>query len=183
MNIMKRFFGLLTGIIFMLNCYSQDSLFVLHPLVGDTIDKNEKTNYMLFQEISDSVFKYGYITHSKDGYFINYCILDNSMSISKLDTSLIIQYRTNLDKLSEYYSNQAQKDSIKNAKKMVLDLNPLYSTFKNDKIIAPETRDKIENELRQNNRLNGDAERAKYVKQGTEYFGNGARIEFLRKKK
>jgi hypothetical protein len=46
--------------------FSQDKIFVLHPFVGDTIDNYEKNRFLLFPEMSDSIFFIGQVHHLSD---------------------------------------------------------------------------------------------------------------------
>ncbi len=180
---MNRIIAFLTVFLLNLNVYSQKNLYVLHPLVGDTIDKIEKIQYMLFQEIADSNFRHCYLTFSDGEYFVNTCTLNGSIHITQVDSSLINRYKVNIEKLNQYYLTRAKNDTGKIDKKMSIDDEILKVSNTNDKILTPNTKDKILNDIRNTNRLNNDAERAKNFKQGTDIWGNSPRIEFHRKKK
>lgn len=73
-KIIKLFFLFLMSF----SCFSQSNIFVLHSVIGDTINKQEKKDYFLFPELNDSIFNYGQI-HYKNGkyYLFVFSILDS----------------------------------------------------------------------------------------------------------
>ena len=118
---MKRFIILINLILSLgFQCKSQDSLFVLHPIIGEIIDRNEKIDYLLFPEIKDSIFNYCSIKHEGDKYFVNSHLVSDSINIIQLNISEINQYQKNIDKLYDYYSSQPEEDSISNLKILIL---------------------------------------------------------------
>ena len=80
-----------------MQCISQDSLFILHPILGEVIDKNEKKDYLLFPEIADSIFNYGYIQHAGNKYCLNSYLLSDSLLSRIIDTAEIQQYKINVE--------------------------------------------------------------------------------------
>lgn len=180
---MEKLTILLIAIILSVQSYGQDSLFVLHPLVGDTIDRNEKLNYLLFPQITDSDFKYCTLSHSENGYFVNTTKIDSSATVNQIDSTEINQTVARLDKVMDYYLNQEQNDSIKNAQKKTLDLLGQPSNFKMDNLLGEDTKERIFQEVRSENRIKDDAERLEYNKQGTDLFGSGAKIQFFKRRK
>ena len=180
---MKKLTILLIVIALNVQSYGQDPLFVLHPLVGDTIDRNEKLNYLLFPQITDSDFKYCTLTHSEKGYFVNTTKIDCSSTVNQADSTEINQTRARLDKVVAYYLNQEQNDSIKNAHKEKLELLGQPSNFKMDNIVGEDTKERIFKEVRSENRMKDDAERFENNKQGTDLFGSGAQIQFFKRRK
>jgi hypothetical protein len=151
--------------------------------VGDTINRNEKLNYLLFQDISDSDFKYCTLTHSKGGYFIHTCTIDDSVSIRQVDSTEIREAIVKLDKVMEYYSAQAKQDSLKKAKKLILDFKDKDSNFKIDNIVGEDSKERIFKEVRSENRIKDDAERLENHKNGTELMTGNGRIEFYKRRK
>jgi hypothetical protein len=103
-------------------CFSQDSLYVLHRLVGADINKEEKRKYFLFSDIKDSVFNYCVISHANGKYFLNVHFVNDSVTRSEITLGELNQYRVNIDKLNEYYVNKSKKDSVNK----VDSGNPLY---------------------------------------------------------
>jgi hypothetical protein len=180
---MKRLTVLLIAIVISFQCFSQDHLFVLHSLVGDTINQNEKLNYLLFRDINDSDFKYCTIIHTKDGYFVHTRRIDDSVVIKQVDSTEIGEAIVKLDKVMEYYSTQTKQDSLKNAKKLTLDFKDKDSNFKIDNIVGEDAKERIFKEVRSENRMKGDAERLELREQGTERLTGAGRIEFYKRRK
>lgn len=184
---MKKNLILLIGMVICHLAFSQKSIFVLHPNVGDTIDLKEKADYLLFQEIKGSDFKFAFITNSTEGNLLNICSGDDSVFVRNIDALEISKLRENILKLTEYYSNEAKSDSIRRNQKLSLDFSgPPNPNQINSKMVRNDDIDKILDEVRQTNRLKGDAERQKIIEDGNDLTGSNARIEFLnfkRKKK
>ena len=176
---MNRLTLLLVASILYLNGFSQAQLFVLSPVVGDTIDKTEKMDYLLFRDINDSIFKYCYITFSPNQYFINTVTENDSVIISEIDSADIKSYQNNIGKLSEYYSNKAIQDSIKNAEKLTLDSKNLNPNQFKGQLVDEDDKELILDQVRQTQRLQDDAERHKRVLDGNDIFGDQVRAEFL----
>lgn len=67
-----KFIFCVTNLAFLLTIkgFTQNSVFVLNPLVGDTIHQKDKVEYYLFPEINDSIYRYGYIKQNGDIYTI-----------------------------------------------------------------------------------------------------------------
>lgn len=176
---MKQFIIFIFGLIFSANCYAQDTLFVLHPLVGDTIDKMEKMNYFLFPSIKNDDFKYCYIIQSNDHFFVNSYTLSDSISIRQIDTTEIRQYIVNIDKFHAFYLNRAKNDSLKQAEKLDLNFNSINSTYNNNQLVGEQSKERISKEVKRDNRIQADAVRASRIKQGSDIFDGGAHFEFF----
>lgn len=157
---------------------SQDGLIVLHPIVGDTIDKDEKVNYLLFPEITDSLFIYCQINKVADKYYATSFLVRDSLLTIQLNGTEINLYKENIEKLNAYYSSQPESDSINNLRAFILrDGN----SFKIVDIIIDN--EKISNEARSEERLKEDAERLKLQKQGADPGGLYIDFSYIRKKK
>lgn len=183
---MRKISLLIIGIVLSFHSYSQNKIVVLHPAVGDTIDKAEKVRYLLFPELKDSDFDYCFLSHSGEEFRVNLHTQNDSLVLIRLDSAEYKRYRENISKLENYYSEAAKRDSIKSTQKITLDLKGPNAFQLNDPVVGSDDKDRILEEVRQNTRLNGDAERQKIVQDGNDIFGNSARIEFLnfkRKKK
>lgn len=168
-------------------CRSQDSMHVLHPVVGHIIDQNEKMYYLLFPEISNDRFKLGYIKPAGENYFLVARLLNDSILTTKLDTSDIRKYRTNIGKLYAYYSELMKNDSITESEKVTKMVEvknggayPLHSPLLNTGI-----QETIGDESRRDSRLQDDAELKKLWKQGSNIDNAGLYIDFgyVKKKK
>lgn len=164
------------------NSFTQDTLLILHPVVGDTIDKNDKIDFSLFPEIDNSTFKHCFISYSAKKFNLNSYTLAGSVAVRPIDTTEIRQYMNNINILVDYYANEIKRDSIKNNENPSLSLNDRKPDL-NRNLISTDTRNKIKFEMYQNERLKSDAERMKLKKQGSDIFGNGMHVEWSKRKK
>lgn len=180
---MKRYILFWVGMVIIVNGFAQNHLFILSPVVGDTIDRTEKLDYMLFPDVNDSTFKYCYITKSTNRYFVNTVTQSDSVFVQEVDSLRIKSYQENIEKLSEYYSNLEKQDSIKNAEKLTLMPQITNSHQVNNQLINQQDRKLIIDKVRQANRLQEDAERHQQVLDGNDIFGDGMRVEFRTKKR
>ncbi len=167
----------------LVNGLSQDTLLILHPVVGDTIDKNDKIDFSLFPEIDNSTFKHCFIKYSAKKFYLNSFTLTGSSAIRPIDTTEIRQYMKNIDILVDYYASEIKRDSAERAGKVTLNLNNPNPNNVNPRLISNDTRNKIIYEMYQNERLKADAERMKLDKQGLDVLGNGMRVEWSRRKR
>jgi hypothetical protein len=177
---MRQFNIFLFGLIFSANCHAQHTLFALHPLVGDTIDKTEKMNYFLFPSIKNDNFKYCYIIQSNDHFFVNSYTLSDSINIRQIDTTEIRQYIVNIDKFHAFYLNRAKNDSLKKNKKLDLNFKDPISNYNNGQLVGEQSRERIMKEVNRDNRMKSDVERANQTKQGSDLFGGGAHFQTYR---
>jgi hypothetical protein len=176
---MKPILIFLFALLIYANSFAQDTLFVLHPLVGDTIDKTEKMNYLLFPSIPNDDFKYCYLTRSNEQFFVNSYALNDSISIQPIDTTELRQYRINLDKFLAFYLNKSKNDSLKQAEKLDLKSNRLNPAFNNKSLVGEQSRERIIQEVDRDNRMKTDLERANLTKQGLDLNGGGAYFQFF----
>lgn len=176
---MKRFIILISLILSLgIDCKSQESLFVLHPLVGEVIDRNEKIDYLLFPEINDSLFNYCQIKHVEDSYFVISHLVSDSVITIQLNNSEINQYNKNIDKLFDYYSSQPDEDTLINLKALILKEGNSFQI-----VDITIDYDKLSNEARTEDRLRDDADRLRLQKQGSDAGGLYIDFDYIRKKK
>jgi hypothetical protein len=181
---MQRFVYILVLICFkeMLSL-SQDNIAVLHPVVGKIIDNNEKTHYLSFPEIEDTVFNYGYIRQSENNYCLKYHLLSGSVLSRIIDTAEIQQYRLNIEKLSAYYSYLLDSNSLRGSemKLNIIEMNKPYTI----KVPEPSmvTNSKWDDEYRANQRLKDDEEIRRLWRQGSNIDNAGNYIDFSYGKK
>jgi len=176
--VMGRLTLFLIGIVLSLSTFSQGRFYVLHPLVGDTIDKNEKFNYILFGNIEDSKFNYCTLTHTKDAYFINLFSPDNTGSTIEVDSAELKQYIVQLDKVMEFNANEGKVDTTKKDNLHNGNLNDLHSKGLENSLINEHSKDRILKEVRTQTRMNEDAQRYEQGKNGTDLFAGSGRVEF-----
>jgi len=150
--------------------YSQDSILVLHPVIGEIIDNFEKKKYLLFDEIEDADFNYALIKFSSNRYYLNLFRPDtNEPSVIQIDTSQIHQYYINVTKLNEYFFNLQNSDSI--------DISDIETKMKEMKyykkeinILDESLMDKIIEENIINERIKDDAETKELNEKGFKNF-------------
>ncbi len=151
-------------------CKSQDSIYVVHKLVGDTIDKTEKLTYHLFPELKDSLFDYCYIVKKNGGYALQIRYQNDSNLVRKLDTNSFHEYWSNISKISEYHLYQAGKDSLMTIEKK-LSLHDLRSIDASPSpvisLINPSMKKDIYNDSKARARLANDLQRIKQKEHGT----------------
>jgi len=110
-------FILLTRLTF---SYAQESVFILHVAVGDTIDQKEKIDFDLFPELKNADFKYGIIYTCGETKKLKAYTQNDSLIEKQLDSAVIAEYRSNIDKLIEFYAAQNKKDTISASKRKML---------------------------------------------------------------
>lgn len=165
--------------------YSQDSIFVLHPAVGDTIDKKEKIDFELFPEFKNSDFKFGIIFSIGEKKTLNVYTLSNSITTKELDEAGIMEYRSNTEKLQEFYLSQNQKDTIQN-KKILIDDFKNQTVINNKNMVSEEAMDKSSFEGRRQRSLRDRAIEAGLRNQkltDAQNYGVYGEIKFKKKKK
>ncbi len=92
--------------------YSQNNVFLLHTVVGDTIDKKEKIQFDLFPEFESINFKYGIIYTHEDIMNLKINTQNDFIFEVQLDSLDILKYRSNINKLLAFYSLKDFEDSI-----------------------------------------------------------------------
>jgi hypothetical protein len=172
---MKHFILVIIGVLFYLIGHSQEQIFVLHHLVGDTIDKNEKLKYLLFPEIDVADFDYCYLITSKGDYFIKTHTQTKSVNIQKTDTTSINQNIRNINKLEAYFAHKDSYDTLLRSNQNLQLNTPMVVTTP---LIDNESKVRIRKEVRRDARLKNDAERSKNKKMGTGPIGDGVFVEF-----
>jgi hypothetical protein len=160
--------------------FTQDTVYILHPIIGDIIDRHEKTDFNLFPEISTSRFEYSYIKLEGNTFRFIAHLFPDSMVTRQLDTSDI--HRMEKDIESILISRKTiQEKPVRDPGSVVIikDANEQI----NNSIVNEDTQEKISDETITNQRLQEDAERRKLVKQGSSINDNGLYIDFSKRKR
>ena len=94
------------------NGISSQNTVQLHPVVGDTISNSEKVAFYLFPEIEDSCFIEGVIFCQDSSFKVS--VIEKHISGYELviDSTLLNEYKQNIEKLIHYYSRIEVSDSI-----------------------------------------------------------------------
>jgi hypothetical protein len=101
---------------------AQNSLLSL-PVVGDTIDGDEKTKFLLFEDIASSEHLFSVVSkRNGDTVIVHY--LKNDTIIKKTDERYLALAKTHIIKLSNYYNTINKKDYSDPIPKNSLVVNP-----------------------------------------------------------
>jgi hypothetical protein len=150
--------------------FSQDSILILHPIIGEIIDNIEKRKYLLFTEIEDTAYSYAYIKYSDNKYYLNVTKTGtNAQYVKQLDSSEIHQYYINITKLNEYFSSFPNKDSIE-VSEIEKKIREMDNINKEIKVIDKSLMDQINEQIIINDRIKYDAETIKLSEKGFKNF-------------
>ncbi len=156
--------------------FSQNRIIALHPIIGDTIDKNEKRAYLLFPEIDNSTFDFGQIIAKDNATYLHYRS-GAGEQMKEIDSLKIKEYQCNISKLSAFYLSKFKTDTTRISKNLNIKIkepSPLDITF-----ITPEMRIAMEKEARRYNALKGQAEeRGLWGKDKENFIQTGGYNEF-----
>lgn len=94
-----------------ISALSQEAVIILHPSVGDTIDKIEKTTYYLFPDVNDSIYQSGVIYTAEDSFILHFNTLSGLMTLV-LDSTEILKAKNNIEKIIQYQATMAKRDTI-----------------------------------------------------------------------
>ncbi len=137
-------------------------MFVLHPVLGDTISREEKINYLLFPEIDDTVFNYAIVDSIESTVIVkvetNSGLLELSLTEQEVQT-----YRANISKLAAFYTN----DEEESVTKSVLIKKDSTVSMKGA-FIGEKQQEQINKQVKRDMRLQNDNERQEMYKQGLE---------------
>lgn len=145
---------------------AQKIVYILHPLVGDTIDQSEKKKYYLFSEIADSVYQSGFIYQEKDKKFLDVVLADKSSYTFSVNDSLLEQYFLRIKKLNAFYLERAKHDSLGGTENYRGPMSKNDGSSQLDPIITPAMRLQISKSTRINNRIKDDELRMELYKKG-----------------
>lgn len=157
----------------LLHCIAQDSIYILHPILGGYIDSTEKKDYFLFPEIVDTSFNYGFINKFGNNFFLNVFLFNkDSLYVKQIDTAELFQYRINIEKIQNYYLKLSLKDSLNNSdiKGTLRGIRSNSLNINNNNTINKATINKINNDIIIIQQVNYDMETAKLRKQGSGNF-------------
>ncbi len=157
--------------------FCQDKVISLHPVIGDTIDKNEKRNYLLFPEIDNASFETGQIILKNNVTYLCYQTGGNQQ-MKAIDSVKISEYQKNISKISAYFQSKTKSDTAQSNKVLNLKIQPTQQvdiTF-----FTPEMRVAMEKEARRYNALKGKAEElGLWGKDKENYIQTGGYNEFF----
>jgi len=137
-----------------LSVIAQDKLIVLHAIVGDTIDKREQKEFLLFSDIVKGDFSSLRIYANEDRYFLH-INSESGTDIVETDLEVIKENREHIEKLTQYFKSiLKRKDSLNIDLKLVGNWPKLESICLTD-----DQRKRIAKEARTYLSLSQDADR------------------------
>lgn len=169
---------LFTGMV----CLPQDSTYILHPAIGEIIDRNEKIDFNLFPEITTSKFEYSCIQQTGETFWLYSHIYPDSIILQQLDTAEIHHLEKEIEKMAAANPGLIRTHAGKGEYRSVV-LKPAEADPSSHKILYPETIERIGSETISNERLKDDAENQKLWRQGSNIDNNGMVIDFSYRKK
>ena len=109
---MKLILSLVLVVFFNSSAFSQDKLIVLHHVVGDTIDKHEQRNFILFSDILDQNFTSATI-HFDDAKYTMHINSASGLKIVDIKKEDLVENAKHIDKLVAYFKFLVEKkDSL-----------------------------------------------------------------------
>lgn len=111
---MKHILLTLISVSYILHISAQEQNFTLHPIIGDTIQLEEVSKYLLFNDHELGNFDYLILTKSDSTYFINSYKQDIKLSNIPIKKKEIQLQQSNIEKLNKYFLTITKKDSISN---------------------------------------------------------------------
>ncbi len=133
---MKYLTLLIIGTLFVMNVSAQDQIFNLHPIVGDTIDAQEMSYYMLFQDYELDSIDYLLLTKIDSVYTVNGFAKNAKVINIRLKPEEIELQKDNIEKLNKYFSTVCRNDSIDN--RILTSSDSISSQEINMDIMTPE---------------------------------------------
>jgi len=99
-------------IIMNLSVFAQGKLIVLHQVIGDTIDKQEQQEFLLFSDILDKNFTSATI-HFEDAKYVMHINSASGLKIVGVKEEDVIENSKHVDKLARYFKSLVEmKDSL-----------------------------------------------------------------------
>ncbi|MCZ4693187.1 hypothetical protein DWB61_06975 [Ancylomarina euxinus] len=135
-----------------LSVIAQDKLIVLHSVVGDTIDKREQQEFLLFSDILDQNFTSATI-HFENGKYVMYITSASDLKIVDIKEEDVEENSKHVDKLVRYFKSLIEK---KDSLDIDLDTASGWPEFQPELLNNAQKR-KIAKEARRYFNLNQDA--------------------------
>jgi len=150
---MNKAVAVIVFLVLQISAFAQEQLIVLHPAVGDTIDRNERNDFLLFPEITNPDFKSATI-HLKADEFYLHVLSKSGFDIINIDSIAIKQSREHVEKLLKYFAYLCKKENSLIDEGRLVENQLKFGR----EILTPEQRKTIAIEARKYFDLNQDAE-------------------------
>lgn len=111
---MNKFFLLSAALLLIIvsSTFGRNVVFVLHSTVGDTIDLDEKNNYLLFSDFDLGQSNEFVIRECNEGFELQGFHNNKLVKTMPLTTQEVNQYANNIEKINRYWESQVANDSI-----------------------------------------------------------------------
>lgn len=125
-----------------LSVFSQKTIVILYPLIGDTIEQSEKQTFLLFPELKDSLFEYGQIFF-EDGKYTLYTFSKSGNKQMEVDSLKLQQYYINIEKLIAYHSYLENSDSLKTVPLVIVNQKDTCALEMDIEYLSPKLRKRL----------------------------------------
>ena len=99
-------------VIMNLSLIAQGKLIVLHSIVGDTIDKHEQRDFVLFSDILDQNFTSATI-QCENAKYVMHINSASGLSVVDIKEEVVVENSKHVDKLAKYFKSLVEKkDSL-----------------------------------------------------------------------
>lgn len=146
--------------------------YLLHPSVGNTIERQEKLDCSLFPFLENDDFEMAVIGYEDQAYFIlaKYSDID-TMSRKLLDQEQIVNAQRNIEKINAFYRRQAKAQTEESPS-----INMMKQQANSKATLNAPMSEQIKKDIRMNQRLRDDEIRRQEFMNGTR--PNQIHIEF-----
>lgn len=136
---------------------AQEKIVVLHPLIGEIIDKIEMDKYELFTEYRNDEIEYFILNANNEIISLIGMMGQQIIFKTEIGSAYISIQRENIEKLNNYYSSFSKTDSTSLSIKIKdpLNIEPLKV---NQKFVTPEMLKSIKQDLERDRALKQAAE-------------------------
>jgi len=150
---MNKTVAVIVFMVLQISAFAQEQLIVLHPAVGDTIDRNERNVFLLFPEITNADFMTATIQLKTDKLYLH-VLSKSGLDAIEIDSIALKQNRDHVEKLLEYFAYLLKKEND-----LIEEDRHVDDQFKFEReILTPKQRKNIAIEARKFFDLNQDAE-------------------------
>ena len=104
---------------------SQNTIYQLHELVGDTIDIQEKKAYYLFPEFSDTSFNYSFVNQEGVNFKLITHLKNDSINIKTVEEKDLEGYSLRIQKFGDFYERK-KSTNHHNTNHSLLDSQNIY---------------------------------------------------------
>ncbi len=150
---MKIVLSCLFAFILYTSSFSQDKLIVLHSVIGDTIDQQEQSDFILFSDILDHSFVSATI-HCENAKYVMHIHSVSGLKLVNIKEEDVLENSKHVDKLVQYFKFLTKKKDSLNINLRTADNWPKFQS----ELLDVAQKKKIAQEAREFFMVNQDAE-------------------------